>query len=106
MASYDFLFIVDTPNYNELFSSFLNKNHYNFFPIYSIIFINYWNNIHNLVDDNVVSDANMVKYFTDNKFSFSNVENIQSLYHYSIPNVRLYYPEPYIASPSFLHNDI
>lgn len=34
------------------------------------------------------------------------VDNIEALYQYSIPNTKLYYPEPYVASPSFIHNDI
>jgi hypothetical protein len=32
--------------------------------------------------------------------------HVRSMYHYSIPQTKLYYPEPYIASPSFIHNDI
>jgi hypothetical protein len=37
---------------------------------------------------------------------FQNLENITSTYHYSIPNVKLAYPEPFIASPSFIHSDL
>jgi hypothetical protein len=37
---------------------------------------------------------------------FNNLENINAVYHYSIPNVKLMYPEPFIASPSFMHNDL
>lgn len=37
---------------------------------------------------------------------YNNLENITSVYHYSIPNVRLSYPEPFIASPSFMHSDL
>jgi len=32
--------------------------------------------------------------------------HVKSIYHYSVPQVKLYYPEPFIASPSFIHNDI
>ena len=32
--------------------------------------------------------------------------HIRSMYHSSIPQTKLYYPEPFIASPSFIHNDI
>ncbi len=37
---------------------------------------------------------------------FDNLENITSIYHYSIPTVKLAYPEPYIASASLMHNDL
>lgn len=40
------------------------------------------------------------------KFKRLDVDNIEALYQYSIPNTKLYYPEPYVASPSFIHNDI
>jgi len=32
--------------------------------------------------------------------------HVKSMYHFSIPQTKLYYPEPFIASPSFIHNDI
>jgi len=37
---------------------------------------------------------------------FEALEHIRSTYICSAPNVKLYYPEPFIASPSFTHNDI
>lgn len=37
---------------------------------------------------------------------FDNLENLKTTYHYSIPNVRLSYPEPFIASASFIHSDL
>jgi hypothetical protein len=37
---------------------------------------------------------------------FDSLEHIKSLYMGTAPNVKLYYPEPFIASPSFVHNDI
>lgn len=43
---------------------------------------------------------------TEEIFNYSNVENIQAIYHYSIPNVKLSYPEPFIASASFMHSDL
>ena len=34
----------------------------------------------------------------ENKYNdFFNLENLTSIYHYSIPTVKLYYPEPFIA---------
>ena len=39
--------------------------------------------------------------------SLVNSDDISSsTYHYSIPTVKLYYPEPYIALPSLLHTDM
>jgi excinuclease UvrABC helicase subunit UvrB len=37
---------------------------------------------------------------------FEALEHIRSHYIGSAPNVKLYYPEPFLASPSFMHNDI
>ncbi len=41
----------------------------------------------------------------DTKF-FTNLENVQTIYHYSVPTTKLFYPEPYIASASFMHSDL
>ena len=43
---------------------------------------------------------------TGDIFSFNNLENIRSVYHYSIPNTKLAYPEPFVASASFMHSDL
>lgn len=37
---------------------------------------------------------------------FEALEHIRSNYMVSSPNVKIYYPEPFIASASFMHNDI
>jgi hypothetical protein len=37
---------------------------------------------------------------------FEALEHIRSTYIGTAPNTKLYYPEPFIASPSFVHNDI
>lgn len=42
----------------------------------------------------------------DDIFLFHNLENINSVYHYSVPNAKLAYPEPFIASASFMHSDL
>jgi hypothetical protein len=34
------------------------------------------------------------------------IENLFTSYHYSIPNVKLYYPEPFVASASLMHSDL
>jgi heme/copper-type cytochrome/quinol oxidase subunit 2 len=42
----------------------------------------------------------------DDITKFESLEHVKSLYMTTAPNVKLYYPEPFIASPSFIHNDI
>lgn len=43
---------------------------------------------------------------TEDIFLYTNVDNLQTIYHYSVPNVKLFYPEPFIASASFMHSDL
>jgi hypothetical protein len=43
---------------------------------------------------------------TEDMAFFKNLENVQTIYHYSIPNTKLFYPEPFIASASFMHTDL
>lgn len=38
--------------------------------------------------------------------NFSNLDNVQTIYHYSVPNTKLFYPEPFVASASFMHSDL
>jgi len=65
------------------------------------------------------SNYNSLKFFNDSNLytksliTFINqtedmnlYNNLTSIYHYSIPNVKLSYPEPFIASPSFMHTDL
>jgi len=42
----------------------------------------------------------------DDLNNFNAFENLKTIYHYSIPNTKLFYPEPFVASPSFMHSDI
>jgi len=37
---------------------------------------------------------------------FETISNIRSMYLSTIPNVKLFYPEPFLAAPSFMHNDL
>ena len=81
MASYDYLlFLGNYSNYS--FLKFFNDSN-----IYTKSLITYINQ-------------------TDDMRIFHNLENITSTYHYSIPNVKMCYPEPFIASPSFMHTDL
>lgn len=38
--------------------------------------------------------------------TFESMEHVRTNYIGAAPNVKLYYPEPFIASPSFIHNDL
>jgi hypothetical protein len=42
----------------------------------------------------------------DDLDKFESLEHVRSIFYASTPNTKLYYPEPFIASPSFMHNDI
>lgn len=55
---------------------------------------------------------NLIEMFPQHEITFEifeiisvNIDN--SLYeHLNLPEVKLYYPEPYIASPSFAHEEL
>lgn len=80
-SNYDYLlYLGDYSNYS--FLKFYNNS--NFYTKSLITFINQ----------------------TDDLGLYDNLENITSVYHYSVPNVKLAYPEPFIASPSFMHTDL
>lgn len=63
--------------------------------------------LHFFNDSNIYTKS-LITYInqTEDMSIFNNLENITSVYHYSIPNVKLSYPEPFIASPSFMHTDL
>lgn len=48
-----------------------------------------------------VFDATLLNYFKP-----VTLEYRFDLFHYTTPSVKLYYPEPFIASPTFVHEDI
>jgi hypothetical protein len=58
-----------------------------------------------LDDANINSLNTFIDQLEDLNY-FNNLENITSVYHYSIPNTKLAYPEPFIASASFMHTDL
>lgn len=72
----------------------------------------YLNNIYN----SNISELFYINYFYyENWFTDDYVTSICSLlydtyvfdlFNYSIPNIKLYYPEPFIATPSYIHDDI
>ena len=57
----------------------------------------------------------LLSSFSDNTLNSSSadlndfetvVNNSFTIFHTSVPNVKLYYPEPFIATPTFIHDDI
>jgi len=81
--------------------------------------INDYNYLFVLTDYSNYSNIKIINTFTyhnkslitlidhlENSEIYNNLENITSIYHYSIPNIKLSYPEPFIASPSFIHSDL
>jgi len=58
-------------------------------------------------DDNMYTKS-LITFInqTEDAAFFTNLENTQTIYHYSIPNTKLAYPEPFIASASLMHNDL
>lgn len=94
--------------FNESFISdssyFINNNFSHFF------FLNDFQ-YHSFLDINTLSFhyTKLIVSFinqTNDLNLQNNLENITSVYHYSIPNTKLAYPEPFIASPSFMHSDL
>ena len=58
---------------------------------------------------NPLATHDYIEQFLDNVEDlsyFNNLENIQAIYHYSIPTTKLAYPEPFVASASFMHSDL
>jgi hypothetical protein len=56
---------------------------------------------------NTFSDVNLIHSLpTDQLDDYANLEAVKSQYHSSVPLRKLQYPEPFIASASFIHTDI
>jgi hypothetical protein len=61
-----------------------------------------------MIDVTKLSPAEVIHLATtvEDIEKFEALEHIRSTYMVTTPNVKLYYPEPFIASASFIHNDI
>jgi hypothetical protein len=97
-------FLFFTENFQTKQNYFNFENYSFFFDLLSYSDFNFvfLNNNLNLHSQSLVTFINQTQ---DVNF-FNNLENIKTIYHYSIPNVKLSYPEPFIASASFMHTDI
>lgn len=109
------LFLSDFPDLaisNLLFlDSFYNTDSYITFTNYSCFFnifdFSYYTSL-KFFDKTSFSNNSLITFIDqiDDLGLYDNLENITSIYHYSIPNVKISYPEPFIASPSFMHSDL
>lgn len=55
--------------------------------------------------DESTSSGEVVSAFQDLS-CYSSVENVRTAYIVTTPKVKLFYAEPFIASPSFIHTDL
>jgi len=71
---------------------------------------NLYNHEGRLVDISRFSERELILFKSDIKlqdvYKFERLERVRSVYHASIPDGKLKYPEPYIASPTYIHSDI
>lgn len=53
-------------------------------------------------------DSNTLHLLADfqNAESYDALENLRTAYVVTTPTVKFFYPEPFIASPSFIHQDL
>ncbi len=96
-----FLFLNEY-NYNMLDFIFFNNNFF-FFNFFNQSNLTYFKINSGFLYSEVIIE--FVNQLDDLKY-YKNLENMVTVYHYSIPNVKLMYPEPFIASASFMHNDL
>lgn len=94
--------------FNENFN--LKQNIFVFSDFYSLFFLNDYVALNFVfITETVHSRANTIVNFinqTEDASFFNNLENVKTVYHYSVPNTKLAYPEPFIASASMMHSDL
>jgi hypothetical protein len=97
-------FFFFTENFTVKQNYFNFENYSFFFAFSSYLDLNFvfLNNNSKLHAQSLITFINQ----TEDLNFFNNLENLKTIYHYSIPNTKLSYPEPFIASASFMHNDI
>ena len=98
----EFQFFTESFSLKQNYLNFDNYAYFFFFTDYSD-----FNFLHLIKNPNVYNTA--IITFIDQLEDincFNNLENVKSIYHYSIPNTKLAYPEPFVASASFMHTDL
>lgn len=98
----EFLLLNETFNLKQ--NIFLFENFFFFFYLINFSFFNLMEitELKNINTSPIIDFINQ----TEDVFFFNNLENIKTIYHYSIPNTKLAYPEPFIASASLMHSDL
>ena len=97
-------FLLFNENFNLKQNFFNNISHLNLiylndFSNFNFFYLKKNNNLQHHIITNFISQI-------ENNYLFNNLENIKTIYHYSIPNTKLAYPEPFIASASMMHSDL
>lgn len=88
----------------------LKQNYFSYTDYSTFMYLSDYTNYNflHISKDNSLYNKSLITFIdqTEDMAFFHNLENVQTIYHYSIPNTKLSYPEPYIASASFMHNDL
>lgn len=92
-----------TPNFFD-FNIFFSNDYTKCFSS-GVLFLSFINNSINFSFSNKFNEFDIFLTEYDPEF-LSYIDNVASTYHSSVPTVKLYYPEPFIASPTFIHEDI
>jgi hypothetical protein len=98
----DLFFFSENFSFDNTNLTCLNHDHLFFLADFSTYTFLFFFNDLNLYTKSLITYIDQA----DDLDLFHNLENITSIYHYSVPNVKLSYPEPFIASPTFMHNDL
>lgn len=101
-------FINEFSLIKENVSSSFDIFSYNFYSLlFDIIFTDNFLSINFCNDDSSSTQVllDLIEQL-ENSDNLKHFENLNAVYQYSIPNVKLWYPEPFIASPSFMHADL
>jgi len=71
---------------------------------------NLYNHNGKVLDVSKMTDPELGKLFSEMRvedyYKVERMECIRSINHASIPNTKLFYPEPFIASPTYIHSDL
>lgn len=92
------------PNYIDITTQYIDSSYTTDFiynqPYFTIIDYNFFSTTMLSLETNFfINQLNTSSVLNE-------VDNIKTIYHYSIPNTKLYYPEPYLAAASFMHTDL
>lgn len=96
-------FFTITEDFN-LKQNYFEYDNFLFFFFFNDLFLPNFLNINEFFNTNLEIVIDFIDQLEE--IESENLENIKSVYHYSIPNTKLSYPEPFIASATFMHSDL